>query len=240
MTMDYQEINPHEIIRHRDKAVKHYNEEIKKSAFASAAIAALGPTASAGILVAGGAAAMNPVTGPLMLAGVAAASVATGIMKFLDDRNTLKKGIDVYNKPMYREIIGEGESQIAEFNLNKAERILSRIENHPAIRQYQQILNMPDRFREQYSETLLRNNPDLTSNYKEFKTAINNAQDAMIQAGEKGVFNPENTSMMKSLFERSINLPKIDDKADGGLFEKIKSFVSQSFSDNANRQVQKI
>jgi len=240
MTMDYHEINPHEIIRHRDKAVKHYHEEIRKSAFASAAIAAIGPTASAGILVAGGAAALDPVTGPLMLAGAAAASVATGIMKFLDDRKALKKNVDLYDKPMYREIIGEGKSQIAEFNLNKAESILSRMENHPAIRQYQQILKMPERFREQYSETLLRNNPDLASDYKEFKTAINNAQDAMIQAGEKGVFNPQNTSMMKSLVERAIHLPKIDDKADGGLFEKIKSFVSQGFSDNANRQVQKI
>jgi hypothetical protein len=240
MIMGYRDMDPFEIIRHRDKAVNHYNEEIKKSAFVSAAVAALGPTASAAILVAGGAAALAPVTGPLILAGMAAATVATGIMKFLDDRQYLKKRVDVYDAPIYKQLIGEGEVKFAENSLQKAEKILNKIEKHQAIQQYQEMKGMPERAKALYADAMLRNNPDLARSYGDFKKEMSKAHESMVTANKQGVFDPQNASTMQSLLARATSLPKIDDKADGGLFNKIKSFISDRLSDNSSKPVYKM
>lgn len=78
-----------------DKVIDHYHQSIKKSAWMSSAIAAMGPATAGGVLVGiGGAAALTPVTGPAILAFVAGSSVATGIYKFLSERRELEKTRD--------------------------------------------------------------------------------------------------------------------------------------------------
>ncbi|MGK9450272.1 hypothetical protein ACSSZE_03265 [Acidithiobacillus caldus] len=121
----------------------------------------------------------------------------------------------------------------AHAHMDRAQKHLDAIANHPAVQEYQKmeaLPNMPEQAKALYAETLLRNNPELAAHYKKASYNVEKSQDAMFQMTRKnGQTDPELLEKASKIHRTAQKLPDMENGSSGsGLFAALKSFFSMS------------